>query len=82
MDSEAANITGTPRKPHPGTTHRHDHSPGTSDGVHDHVTATGTTIPAASGLRGLLAGAFHPHSHDPADQVDSALPPAPKACGR
>lgn len=74
MDSEAENITGTPRKPHPGTTHRHDHSPGTRDGVHDHDHGHGHDHPGGlRGLRGLLAGVFRPHSHDPADQVDSAL---------
>jgi cation diffusion facilitator family transporter len=69
MDSEAANTTGLPGKPYPGTSHRHDHSPGARDGVPDHEHEHRHP----GGLRGLLAGVFRPHSHDPADQFDSAL---------
>ena len=41
--------------------HGHDHGPG----GHDHAHATG--------LRGLLAQVFMPHSHDAADSIDDAL---------
>ena len=76
MSSEPEGITGTAHQ-HPDTARRHDHPP---DGRHDdhahghgHTDGDGHGHQHPGGLRGLLAGLLRPHSHDPADQVDSAL---------
>jgi cation diffusion facilitator family transporter len=45
--------------------HDHDHGHGHGHGGHEH--------PHPKGLRGLLKSVVAPHSHDPADSVDSAL---------
>jgi cation diffusion facilitator family transporter len=77
MSSSREDITGTAHEPHANTGHRHDHSPDGHDHEHahshGHVDGDDQGHQHPGGMRGLLAGLFRPHSHDPADQVDSAL---------
>lgn len=59
-----------PEHPHPhGHAHDHGHDVG---GGHDHDHGGGTHA-HPTGLRGVLAEIFRPHSHDAADSIDTEL---------
>jgi cation diffusion facilitator family transporter len=52
----------------------HEHRDGSSEGGHGHDHGpSGHTHAHPTGVKGILAGIFMPHSHDAADSIDDAL---------